>query len=219
MVPFARVLTAFSLADRIITVTAGEDSVGLHVHEGVLRSRSPFFEAALSRNWREGNQGHVDFPEDPAHIVKLYLQYLYTGKMDMRWTASMKEVPENMLLPEHVTLARLYVFGEKVGDIAFKHDVIRAVLGRIEKRIEGHGFYPVGEAVDIIYKGTTCQSKMRQLVVDVTVSTGNDQWIDPALHQNNAEFMVDLARAFMLSREAKSAIIDELRDGRYQESR
>lgn len=77
-------------------------------------------------------------------------------------------LPKSYLLLEYIILAKLYVFGGKLRYMHFKNSVVRAVLSRIETRISSLSYSPVGEAMNIIYKGPTAGSKVRKLAVDVT---------------------------------------------------
>lgn len=208
-----RKLTVPSLTGRIITIAVGEEPCLFHIHEPLLRARGSFFTLSRSR------QGHLNMPDDCPKIGELYFQHLYTGKVLIDWTTSLEQVSKNECLPEYTTLAKLYVLGEKIGDVAFKNLIVRTVLRRIETRIGGHGYHPVGAAVDIIYKGTNPDSKMRKLVVDVTVWNGNARWIDPELYDNNGDFLVDVLQAFMLKRGVSQgpAIAQLLAGGGYEE--
>lgn len=208
----------FSLTDRIITISTGDESSRFHIHEKLLRERSHFFDAALSKSWNEGQQGHVSLPEDSQETVRLYLLHLYSGKLHIEWSKTSEGLPDNNLLTEYVVLAHLYVFGEKIGDISFKNAIVRAVVKRAQTGIGKDNYSPIGEAVDVIYKGTPPNSKMRKLLVDNTVARGEVKWIDPSVDGNNAEFLVDLSRAFLKSRiPLSSASFADLKEWRYEE--
>ena len=85
--------------------------------------------------------------------------------------------------------------------------------------IDNNFYNPVGEAVDIIYKGTHSGSKMRKLVVDKTVFSGRDEWVDSAVDNNNAEFLVELSRALLRGRAfPEGSSLADMKDGRYEEA-
>lgn len=208
-----------SLTNRIITIATDDCDSTFQVHEQLLRSRSPFFDAALSNSWKEGLQGRITLREDPNEIVKLYLLFLYFGKLHIDWTKTSEGLPDNDLLPEYITLARLYVFAEKIGDINCKNAIVRAMIKRMDIEIDECQYFPIGEAINIIYQGTTAGSKGRKLVVDAAVVHGHGGWIDPDVDGNNAEYLTDLSRALLDSREcAKSPSMTEMKDGRYEEA-
>lgn len=134
---------------------AGEDGTTFNVHENLIRGRSQFFAAALSKSWLERKEGRIDLPEDDPEIVQLYLQFLYSSRLAIQWTEDTAGIQPHENLPEYYTLAHLYVFGEKVRDIAFKNAVMDCFIWRMNTKVnDGVKWSPVGEVVDIIYKGT-----------------------------------------------------------------
>lgn len=98
------------------------------MHEDLLRSESDFFKAALSSSWEEGKQGQISLPENPVEVVEHYLQYLYCDKIRIVWSKPSEALKKQDTLPEYITLALLYVFGEKIGDVKFKNAVVRLML-------------------------------------------------------------------------------------------
>lgn len=57
----------------MVSITVGEPAILLYVHEGVLRSKIPFFTSALSRAWRKENEMLVRLPDDHVDIVNFYI--------------------------------------------------------------------------------------------------------------------------------------------------
>lgn len=224
--PLHWLTTVGSLSDRIVTVLVGDTKAKFQVHENALKQHSTFFVAALSKGWRERRSGEVHLPEDKPELVKLYLQFLYSQKIGIAWTKTREGLPQNDLLPEYVTLAHLFVLGEKLIDTHFTNAVVRAFLRRRATLVEGKRYSPVGEAVDIIYNGTPSGSKMRQLLVDDHAGRGWPHWIQSETERPNAEFLYELAVA-MMSKSDKGRVyrleddtrtVTEMQDGRYEES-
>lgn len=174
----------------------------------------------LSQSWKEGLEGQINLPEDAHETVNLYLLYLYSNKLHIDWTTTAKDLPENNLLPEYITLARLYVFGEKIGDVSFKNAIVRSMLKRMGMGLNNNYYNAVGEAVYIIYKGTPPGSRMRKLLVDNMVVSGREAWIGRAVDDNSAEFLVGLSCALLKCRacpEDRLRVAD-VKDGRYEEA-
>lgn len=85
--------------------------------------------------------------------------------------------------------------------------------------IGGAFFLPIGESVDIIYKGTIAGSKMRKLLADVTAEYGSPQCILSSVDDNNAEFLCDLLRVCLnRSRGALAEISKLMQDKVYEEA-
>lgn len=144
-----------------------------------------------------------------------YLKHLYTNELHINWATTLGAFP----LPEFDTLARLYVFGEKIGDASFKNAVIRAILRRMSTAIDGYLSNPVEDVIHIIYNGTPAGSKARQLLVDNFADRGFERWLSTDPRKSHPEFVLDLARALLRKCEGKEGVrtLEEMQDGRYEE--
>lgn len=177
----------------MIAIAVGEPVITLHVHESLIRSKSHFFAAALSQDWKEAQEKVVRLPDDRPDIVKLYIKWLYSGKLLVKWTTELQEFERHIGPLEYYTLACLYIFGEKCCDVTFKNAVVASFVGRMDTKIGDTCWYPVGKAVDIIYNGTTAASPMRQLLIDTHLWLGHAPWISgQPLDDQNKEFLHDL---------------------------
>ncbi|TKA75285.1 hypothetical protein B0A55_05077 [Friedmanniomyces simplex] len=163
-------------------------------------SRSPFFDAALNKCWKEGSDKKVALPQDQPHVVTLYIQQLYSGKIHITKTRTRDGLDKHENIPEYPLLAELLVFGERVQDAAFKNAVMDAFLARIIEPMDGLCSFPVTTTIDTIYKSTMSGSVARQLMVDVHVLFGYEHWITPRPEDHNKEFLMDLARGMMEAR-------------------
>jgi hypothetical protein len=74
---------SFSVGSRIITVRVGtgEKQVEHQLHESVL-VKSPFFQACLATNWKEGKEGMVDLPEEDPETFALLVEWLYSERIE-----------------------------------------------------------------------------------------------------------------------------------------
>ena len=132
----------------------GQEQQSFNIHEALIRSRSDFFDAALSKRWKEGRENYMELPEDSPEIVQCYFQFLYTGQVFIKWTRDCSKMSANENLPEYLTLAHLYVLGEKVHDIAFKNAVMDAFVLRMTEPVGPRLWSPVTDVADVIYEGT-----------------------------------------------------------------
>ncbi|KAK3642087.1 hypothetical protein LTR56_010958 [Elasticomyces elasticus] len=183
-----------------VELIIGPAATSITVHEGVLRLRSHFFDAALNKCWKEGSLGKVVLPEEQPDTITTYIQYLYSGKIYIEETKTRDGLSESDNLPEYPILAELYVFGERVQDTTFKNSVMDAMAARVcEPSVddETDNSFPVTSAVDIVYKGTVAGSKARQFMVDMHVLWGCGKWITPRSEDHNKDFLMDLAREML----------------------
>ncbi|KAK5716560.1 hypothetical protein LTR15_009451 [Elasticomyces elasticus] len=189
-----------------VKLLVGPKALPVTVHEELLRSRAAFFDAALNKCWAEGRSGQVMMPEDNPDIIKLYVQYLYTGKIYLERTTTSAKLKNSDNLPGYIVLAEAYVFGERIQDSTFKNSVVSAVPARATEVLDNTYWYPITNAVDIIYKGTMAGSLARRLMVELHVLRGGANFISEDHEMNNKEFLADLARTMLeAAREGRTA--------------
>lgn len=109
----------------------------------------------------------ITLPDDDPDIVKVYIQWLYFGKIplllihediDEMTDEEMSEASSSLFS----TLATAYVFGEKYHDMVFKG----AVLAHMINISQLYEWTPGPETVKITYTGTKAGSPMRRLLAD-----------------------------------------------------
>ncbi|KAF2768987.1 hypothetical protein EJ03DRAFT_249935, partial [Teratosphaeria nubilosa] len=155
------------------------------VHECSIRAQSSFFDAVLGKPWKDSKERTISLPDDEADIVKLYVHYAYRGQLCVK---------DHENRPEYFTLAKLYVFGEKVGDKDLKNAVIDCFIQRLHKQLPSGGrATPKTKVVDIIYSGTVAGSPARKLMVDIHAWDGDSRWITENADENNKAFLMDLS--------------------------
>ncbi|KAK6443671.1 hypothetical protein LTR95_000498 [Oleoguttula sp. CCFEE 5521] len=186
-----------NLEGNLCSITVGRKSktagnvASFTVHEELLRQRSSFFEAALSKSWLEKREGVVKLPDADPDTVRKYLHYLYRGNI---------VIPSTSLAPGakkgYTILAKLYVLGEYVQDKQFRKAVLDEVITRIvEVGPNGARSYPPNDTVATIYSGTTAGSPARKLMVDCHVTMGHATWLSDEAEMYHKDFLLDLARA------------------------
>lgn len=67
--------------DDTIAVSVGSQRKRFLVHELLVRDTVPFFDAAFKGRWKGSKERKSDLPEDNPDIFKIYLHWLYTGKL------------------------------------------------------------------------------------------------------------------------------------------
>lgn len=207
----------------MITVTAGEgeDADTFQVHEHLLKKSSVrsrlvihlrktrtyqlqgFFQAALSKQWKEGQEQKIDLPDDDPHAVAVYINWLYTSDLEI-WIRILPFHPQlssgSVYDGGHNSermemLAGLYVFGDKIQDRVFTNAVIvlwTRILDRIEA-VDRTDMCPSISCVRLIYEGTIANSPARRLLVHIY--TMYRDWLDEERREGLMacpEFMWDL---------------------------
>lgn len=65
-----------------ITVLVGPDKTPFTVHKATICAKSKFFQAALSRDWKEAKEATVSLPDLEPHEFAIFVHWMYTGGID-----------------------------------------------------------------------------------------------------------------------------------------
>ncbi|KAK5069444.1 hypothetical protein LTR16_009491 [Cryomyces antarcticus] len=146
----------------------------------------------MKPHWKEAKDRLVELPEDTAEIFGIYIQWLYT-----KGIASLPEDPssDSFLGEGYSLLASAYVLGEKLQDIAFKNDVVDAIMAEsFNLNPNGQRLFPGCHHIKIIYDGTPKSSLARRLLVDICTTLPRDFLVDLAIaqyqHRTNSKGVV-----------------------------
>jgi len=164
------------LGTKIITVRVGEagSTKDFSVHEELVRANSPFFEAALGREWKEAVEGVVTLPDDNPEIFGIYVQWLYCGQIFSQVQGKEGEkVDAARWIEEWNRLDQCYALGDKLQDTDFKDCIVDASMEKTRwDKLEFLGFGP------IIYTSSAEKSPVRKLPVELAL-----RWPDSALEK------------------------------------
>ncbi|KAI5361020.1 putative SKP1/BTB/POZ domain superfamily protein [Septoria linicola] len=133
------------------------DIITIKVGTGKVEARGGFFEAALKQQWREGQTREIELPEDEPDIVAAYIEWLYSGKIEPLSCKPPTPVSHGAMRGTHVTLAKIYVLAEKLGDDdACKVTIDSWVSLLCNRQGENGRLVPVPDwdAIKTIYEGT-----------------------------------------------------------------
>ncbi|GAB7333774.1 hypothetical protein MBLNU13_g05298t1 [Cladosporium sp. NU13] len=176
----------------MIILVVGQAQEQMLVHASYLTARSEFFRAAFSKSWKEGQTRVTKLPEDDTETVGQYLDYVYGDRLP---TYGQRTPDQTDAM--YLALARLYVFGVRVLDVAIRNTIVEhfiAFSSTINHGLPGYHYYPGSAAVDAIYEGTTAASPVRRLLVNLYVRHGEKAWLVPELP---SAFFQDVARELM----------------------
>lgn len=179
-----------------------EDAVTLHVgptehailaHGNFISRRSEFFKAALKKEWAEGQTRVIKLPDEDPQVMTHYLSYAYSKCLptDIFTKDFLGTFPEESD-EYYQLLAELYVLSERLLDETIRGALIKEIL-RLAKLTdkESKQYHPKGEAVNIIYRGTTAKSPARRLMVDFHIAYGTTKCFVATCE---AGFVLDVAQ-------------------------
>ena len=112
---------------------------------------------ALSGKWQEASTRHVSLPEASPSEFEVYLEWLYTNHIDILDKSSNRGM----------TLVRLYLLGDYLGDDRFMNAIIDALVQESLPTSPAMSFSAAD--VDTVWQKTLPDSKLRKALTDLIV--------------------------------------------------
>lgn len=197
----------------MIGVLVGKHEEPYFIHERILSRNSLFFEAALKKEWKEGQTRTVKLPEEDSAVFGRYANYLYTGSLACQG---------NSIDAEYTVLADAYILGETMLDDHYQHAVLDAIIQTFQEDRQFRYPVPTGfckfrvpdiDFVNKVYQYTTASSPLRKFLVDTyTVRANGNYSFEIAGQKADPEFLMDLVKSFSARRVIKESERDTFQE-------
>jgi len=157
-------------------------------HENLLRSNSSFFDKALKKEWKEGQDRVVDMPDADNEAFGIWVKWLYTALVFIH-----KEGDE--IIKDGVqTNSREWLRWSKcyaLGDFLQDTDFMNALIDVVTEIIEEANAQPVS-LPNYIYSHSTENSAHRKLVVDILLRCWDRTAYAKTVVDQPQEFLYDI---------------------------
>jgi len=175
-----------------VMLLVGLDEVQLVAHVSYLTKNSEFFQAAMKREWAEGQTNIIKLPKDDPKTMTDYLTFTYSRDLP---TSKRVEGCPNLTEDDWNSVAKLYVFGERVLDTCIRNTIVSEIV-RVATMpdAKGNTSFIGSVASNILFDGTPKRAPIRRLIVDEHISNGKKDWLDAT---DNPELLLDLAHALL----------------------
>ena len=122
-----------------------------HLPKALLTRNSPFFAAALNGSFAEAKSNSVTMPEDDPEVFRLWVQWLYLGKITCR-----------ILHVEDVNniFVKAWMLGDKLGCAIFQDIVMMELLACHSPKVEKPKIET--STLRAAYEGSAPRSKLRK---------------------------------------------------------
>ena len=178
-----------------VTLVVGSEKQELLVHANYIARESNFFKTALKKEWREGQTRTIPLPADEYETVTHYLRYLYSEKLPTSGHEGRLDLdPEEDVL--FVTLAKLYLFANRVMSDPLRDDVIREIhrLSSDCSYTSHKRCYPNYRSINLLYDGTLESDPVRVLIADLCIYKGHEDRLNPKF---DPRFLLDLSKGLL----------------------
>jgi hypothetical protein len=174
----------------LVTLLVGPEQKKMVVHGTYLARDPEFFQAALKKEWIEGQIRIISLPEQSPEVMAHYMNYTYSKILFSKGMPCREKSDFDQLFP---SLTTLYVYGERFINLTIQRTVMEELFRLVEvKDTCGDTWGPSKDEVNIIYRGTPEKSPARRFMIDLNLSGGEKSWICEELEP---AFLVDLAKA------------------------
>lgn len=194
--------------NRIIIVTVGEEKkqADFLVHRDLICERSPFFTAACSNRWAEGQTKVVELPQHHPRIFKAYLQWAYSSSSDLSGILNELYTFEDLngytrrsarfrSSIRYTGLVRLWILADDLVDSACKNEVINNLVREVAADWKSPNF-PL-HLFKRIYERTAPNSGLRKWLVDAMLPAMSSEYLQAIMANLPADLVTDLFKAFM----------------------
>ena len=175
-----------------VTLLIGSEEQPLVAHESYLTKNSEFFEAAMKKEWAEGQTRVIKLPEDDVETMSNYLTFAYSRDLP---TSKVAKGASRATVDDWKSLTRLYVLGERTLDKCIRNAVVREIerLSTTPDEKGDTGFMPAA-ASNMLFDGTPEGSPIRQMIIDKHVFHGQKACLTGKDHP---VLILEVARALL----------------------
>lgn len=168
----------------------GKPTTVYHVNEKLLRANSGFFDAALKKEWREGQTRKVELPDHESEHFNVWLNWLHGRQIVLGG-----DKDENDGSQKWFGLVRSYQLGDVLLDADFKDALVDTFLVMTVSVQQPANCYMVPDFVlrRELYATTSPTSKLRQLLVDRIARCPNA--IELLSEDDDSAFLYDFAKS------------------------
>ncbi|KAH7068220.1 hypothetical protein BKA63DRAFT_581619 [Paraphoma chrysanthemicola] len=155
------------MGTKVIAVRVGPEPkhTDFSVHDNLLRLFSPFFEAALGRDWKESQERIVKLPNCNVHAFRVYFQWLYTAQLHTKFQFNQTSPSDGQW--EWGNLVKAYLLGDYLQDIDFKDSLIDTMIDWANEATRECSNAPAHSSVEI-FQHTKSTSPPRWISLDFT---------------------------------------------------
>jgi len=178
-----------------VKISVGPDKAVFYVDHSALVDQKGFFEAALKKEWKEGQERLIELPEDDPHVFGIYARWLYTD-----WISCASDADPKGLS----VLPKLYVLAEKMLDWQFQDQVMDSfIVASFENTSEtssaGGLILPDVHTIDYICEHAPVKSSLRQFVFDMILGYADFEGKGclTLLREVNREFLLDVTTGLL----------------------
>ncbi|KAK5740088.1 hypothetical protein LTR17_004800 [Elasticomyces elasticus] len=186
-------------------VLVGPEREPILVHRDTLCRDSEYFTAACSSVWQKQEEKIVTVEHVQPFAMRMYVNYKYTGHIDVRSKIAMPSPSEHddKLTRVMRALLRVYVACDIFLDDNAKNSVMACILVRSSEWSDGC-IFTAADHISYVWRNTPPESKLRRFVLDTCVLQARQEELSEST-RFPPEFFHELALRYCSSRQGELA--------------
>jgi hypothetical protein len=133
-------------------VCVGDEAKEFVVIQSIATRSSKFFQAAMTRDWKEALEKRVMLPGTKVSVFEAYLQWLYTGHI------TTTEEGE-----DYTEMTTFYILSDFLDDVEFRNATLEYIMVKFVRIFR----LPGAECVQLAWDETPPKSLLRQLILEM----------------------------------------------------
>ncbi|KAH7071665.1 hypothetical protein FB567DRAFT_455269, partial [Paraphoma chrysanthemicola] len=171
-----------------VVVMVGKSKHKFYIHEALLRSNSGFFDAALKKEWAEGQDRIVKLPDKDPEIFKIWMKWIYTGRLFIVKQDDIQRYKDKLIISrEWARWRKMFELADFLQDFDCKDAAIDALIEAMVVRNASPRYLPT-----CIYPHSTKHSAHRRLTVDLFVKATDREFFAISIENQPQEFIIDV---------------------------
>ena len=151
-----------------ITVIVGQGKKTYKIPRDLLIQRSDFFKAAITKPWKEAQDGYIYLPEIDIGIFEAYHHWLIEDEVivvDLAECKSINQVDKATAAALRMTLVPLWLAAQLLGDLPLRIAIINKLLRYM---VQGELVcFPGPQSVEMAWTDSAEDSTLRRLMFDM----------------------------------------------------
>ncbi|KAK4950300.1 hypothetical protein LTR10_011281 [Elasticomyces elasticus] len=174
----------------LIRILVGAEESRFVVHKDAICGKSPFFNAACGREWREGQEKCVRLPEQDAGAFRVYLRWVYGDTLEM----SQMPEPDGMAdPPSFLNLNKVWMLSRYLQDDDLCNRINDCAIRKIQLRNSG---LISKSTLQHCFEHNSTESAIGRLFLDALAASSNAAWFALDGQGLPSAVLFDMARKF-----------------------
>ncbi|OAF99584.1 uncharacterized protein CC84DRAFT_366074 [Paraphaeosphaeria sporulosa] len=157
------------------------------------------FDRAIHGSEAPQESAVISLSDHDPDAFALWRTWIYTGKLAILPDPPLPSDSNDERTAHYAVLAHAYILGDYLVDIPFMN-AIADVYVLNARGIDGaRALYPSNEEIGVLYDGTSPDSPIRRLLVDIWMYRGKPEWLEREVDEDvlPREFLVEVVRKLL----------------------